>query len=529
MKKCARCKKIIPNREFLSCSQCKLCFDLDCENVSIARYLRMTLSHRTNWRCTPCIQKHAPVNKTSTNTNKTSEIFDRKQHVTSVEGVEISTENITTRRKIKNPRLGTEQSIVDAKAILTKSCSLESLDMDLSLNNTCSEVASRSYDLSTNANSADLEEMKEINSELKLQLASTQAELENKILENIDLKKNLNTLEQQIITLKTICTTPISEMKNSTTSSKKERRKQLKQLLQTPTPIERKTKSPPSLTNKIETDSLTPSLNLPLTKPIPLSETSLLDTSQEAEQQRTHKNIETEEENVENKHESSNPTKTKKIYILGGQQCMGLRKKLEKSRSLSKYEDYELVSYIKPGADSEEIAKNHTWLKVDKEDRVILSLGEHDRNPARLMIEFSTILKRLHKCQLVIVLGIKTNSHLNEVRLNSMLKNICTNFVNCTYIDIDKLDLFTLWSGATCRKLNSIIDQFDYDSKYLTYNKLKPVSYTNKPRTAPEQQKSQSSALAQAKKGTIPFYFKKISKRAHESNVEQSEKTFFRP
>lgn len=76
----------------------------------------------------------------------------------------------------------------------------------------------RSFDLSTNIPSNIIDEMKTEISTLKSNLASTQGELENIILENIDLKKQLTLLNQEIIVLKQLCTSPNTAF---TTSSKK--------------------------------------------------------------------------------------------------------------------------------------------------------------------------------------------------------------------------------------------------------------------------------------------------------------------
>lgn len=65
--KCSGCLKIIPNREFLTCSLCDDKYDLDCANVSIQRFLNtMTPDHKNSWKCASCRCKMPKTDNTNT-------------------------------------------------------------------------------------------------------------------------------------------------------------------------------------------------------------------------------------------------------------------------------------------------------------------------------------------------------------------------------------------------------------------------------------------------------------------------------
>lgn len=55
--KCARCFNVIPNREFLNCSLCKLSYDLLCANVPFVRFRIMEPRHKNTWICKSCHNK----------------------------------------------------------------------------------------------------------------------------------------------------------------------------------------------------------------------------------------------------------------------------------------------------------------------------------------------------------------------------------------------------------------------------------------------------------------------------------------
>ncbi|CAG5039765.1 unnamed protein product [Parnassius apollo] len=75
------------------------------------------------------------------------------------------------------------------------------------------EMLSKSKDYST-IKICEMQEMKEEIKELKINLSSTQNELENTIIENNEYKREINKLKKEIEVLKNICQSPIIKSTN---------------------------------------------------------------------------------------------------------------------------------------------------------------------------------------------------------------------------------------------------------------------------------------------------------------------------
>lgn len=95
------------------------------------------------------------------------------------------------------------------------------LNINSSIESTQSEdLLGRSLDLSTTIqNKYCFEEMREEIKQLKSSLESTQNELDTISLENSDLRKQINSLSQEMAILKQICTSPLSSFKKNMCSS----------------------------------------------------------------------------------------------------------------------------------------------------------------------------------------------------------------------------------------------------------------------------------------------------------------------
>lgn len=67
---CAGCLKIPTGREFLTCTLCSSIYDLDCANVSSARfysfYSTKTSDHKTTWKCPSCTCKQPKRDNSNT-------------------------------------------------------------------------------------------------------------------------------------------------------------------------------------------------------------------------------------------------------------------------------------------------------------------------------------------------------------------------------------------------------------------------------------------------------------------------------
>lgn len=70
---CAGCKTALPKKEFLTCTNCKARYDIECGNVPLRQFHQMGLHLKNNWKCPECLNKqpklgniHTPVRSVNT-------------------------------------------------------------------------------------------------------------------------------------------------------------------------------------------------------------------------------------------------------------------------------------------------------------------------------------------------------------------------------------------------------------------------------------------------------------------------------
>lgn len=160
---------------------------------------------------------------------------------------------------------------------------------------------------------------------------------------------------------------------------------------------------------------------------------------------------------------------TKRIWIFSTQQCSGLASALFNSRKYTTYEKYSIYAQIKSNASTEEVLRECCNAKFEKDDKIVLCVGENDSNPIKIVSELSHCLK-IVKDVPIIVLGIVENKHLNENKLNEKMALFCKSYCNCHFLKIT--------SGynilnETCHKINFKIDCLDYESNYMCPKKIR--------------------------------------------------------
>lgn len=365
--------------------------------------------------------------------------------------------------------------------VLIRSRSNESFRPDISLESTKSEINMRSLDLSTGPDISLVGELKNELEDLKVELQSTHNEVTNLVLENGNLKKELKKVLEQLNALKDICVSPVSSQKSHATAARIKGRKL--QVQSTPKP----NNDPILKHNKqIQTD-------FPTNKPTLQGN---ICSQQELTRLPTVKlPTETRTTNIDNN-----------IYIFGGQQCSGLSVQLLKARH-GKPQQYNITSFVKPGATTQEILSTCTSLKPTEKDKIILSVGEHDKNPTQAMIELGATIKQFTKSE-VIVLNVLESDFLNEHKLNSSTDIICNNFHNCTHLNVKNRDYRTSLANV----LSDIIDQLDYNRQYLGYNtRSNRCNKVHELQSLYVKNHDTRSAKSVINKGTIPFYFPKLS------------------
>lgn len=352
---------------------------------------------------------------------------------------------------------------------LPKAISLEGINNSLNSSVHSIDVMGRSFDLSTRCGANDMEEMKTEITILRSKLESTQNELDNIILENNDLKKHLSQLSQEVDFLKQICRSPASSLRKSICSTRKDKRRRLADSFR-------------SSPNENMTDDTAGDMSNDILKTVNKAEEPEKKNKSPSEQphkvpeiniEQQHmsakgvpagkKNIKCNSRSLRQSQVQNNP---KRLFLFGGKQCSGLPEKLRKSRARSLYDHYQIVSFIKPNASTAEILNCAKLFDISKDDRVLICVGQHDANPLLVMADLSIYLK--HAACPIFIFQVFSNKHLMEIKLNDMLIMISRHFKNCTFIEFCSEKPYEM-----CVKINSIVDQFDYNEKFLTFTKKK--------------------------------------------------------
>lgn len=365
------------------------------------------------------------------------------------------------------------------RQVISHSKSLESLNNltdSLSQNISCDEYLQQSLDLSTNMYSTRMDDMRQEINQLKNSLEITQNELENKILENIELTKQITQQSQELNILKKLYTSSPKSTANLSSSSRKNVRRRLSESF-------RKSPIQQIIMPRTETEKeICENRTILLDKIPPLNSTPRTSASEKA---KTPTPLHQLEHN------------RKQIFLLGTQQGAGLAVKLIKSRINTSYEKYQVSSFTKPFAQSEAVLHSGWNLNPAENDKIVLFVGENDRNPIKLLIELGAFLKRFENTT-VFVVSVTNNIYLNIEMLNEKIKTICHNFKNCSYIELEAEPLNYYYSDYVCSKLNFKIDSIDYERKYLNFvknNLLKRASTRCKNSVSGEKYYTQRTLL----------------------------------
>lgn len=221
-----------------------------------------------------------------------------------------------------------------------------------------------------------------------------------------------------------------------------------------------------------------------------------------------------------------------KIIILGDQQASGLSALLAHKWKGRFNNDYSIIGLTKAFASSGDVLSycNHLVGSFAEKDRVILCLGANDTNPFLIIKELCGALDKL-KGTKVFIAPVNYNPTVSENVLNMHISSILKFYKNCILIKQDGLNL------PHKRYLNQISDQviheiskIDYEDNYIT--------------SIRKHLQNLNSKCKMHKKGTIPYYFKPLSKiegtkepvtrltpassKEDTSEINQKNKQFFR-
>lgn len=92
---CAGCKQTLPKKEFISCSKCKLKYDMQCANLTSKEFNQLDPQLKSVWKCPECRSKEPKTDNTNTPVRSTTNVSCSK--LSCNDSIEPS--NITLRKK----------------------------------------------------------------------------------------------------------------------------------------------------------------------------------------------------------------------------------------------------------------------------------------------------------------------------------------------------------------------------------------------------------------------------------------------
>lgn len=182
------------------------------------------------------------------------------------------------------------------------------------------------------------------------------------------------------------------------------------------------------------------------------------------------KNVDTEKS--EQARQQVESTHHQKIYILGDQQALNVRRYLQKLVGTR----YKVISIWKTGARVEDVLKSaqNDIMTLTKNDIVVIMSGTNEVNPFLFKEKFTDWLSSIKHTN-ILVSEIPYNKTLHESKLNENLKQICerfdyTTFVNLNYSKtVPKKYAFVV---NLCRYLLREILRIDYKIKVDSYKNV---------------------------------------------------------
>ncbi|KAH9640311.1 hypothetical protein HF086_001663 [Spodoptera exigua] len=301
---------------------------------------------------------------------------------------------------------------------MTKSRSTESINNSINTSPlSCDDnILVRSLDLSTNICSTIVSDLKDKIRDLKNNLESTQHEMENVILENIDLKKEIKNIQQELNVLRQLCRSPLTTFRHNMSSSmKKTVRRRLTNSFQiSPLKLNESNTTISTALDKVST-SQAETYIIARQSDKKTEAQQVIATNfpqqQEVETVQEPKNnllspIITKPKLISSRPETQNINKRqkqeKRAFIVGGIQCRGLASQLCKSRLNNTYNDYRFLSIIKPNASTEEILTSIKLFDITPDDKLIISIGQNDTNTLKMTTELVLFLESI-ECPVLII------------------------------------------------------------------------------------------------------------------------------
>jgi hypothetical protein len=460
---CNKCKRKVDIRDTLLCALCNNRYEFDCAGYSEKLYRIAKPDSKKKWKCKNCLLSY----KESTSTKTPSFVTIRKQMPNRSTDIELT----------QSTPIGKSSEIEDSYILTPKSKYNDSFT-------TPEQVLSRSVDYTKIDDCVKIQDMRDTINQLTVDLTCTQNELENTILENNQLHRLINKLNKENDLLKHFCQSPLKQQQRQNYTSLSAKKSiihpvQLTSVFSTPQPP--KTLAdfyPPENENhstlqrriiELENHLKTAEKEITeLTKIIHQLEHRLLLSLSSSTYLGEEKYTNCAQENEKER-------RSNKILIFGTQQCIDLASTLVHSRQNTKYGKYTVRGEIKSFALSADVLKVCENTIINKNDKLILCIGENDYDLKLLSKQLKYVCFK-YRDNDIILLNIFKNDYLELRKINNCIKNICNQYKNCQFAYCKYQSL-----NSMCRSINWIIDNLDYERKYLDVKKLNALILRGEP------------------------------------------------
>lgn len=385
----------------LTCSQCKKIYHLNCTNISEKLFQLMRQKNSNAWKCEKCQIRTRKQSIPSSSTMDPSKITSTPQE-------------FVTQRPRHKINIPTDNSFESLHSENTDYEECSALEASI-LNRSCPEAA---YSIRE-----EFDDLKLKISSLENKLQIAEKEIENLSIENTSLKKQIINYEKKTSQLTHICrSTPTIDR------NKKER----KSLNKTKLNFNRLDR-----TNN-EQKSQKSGFNDTNTTEIHEESKSELKTGHNND---VHEDIivaETAESTIEMNNKDENIIPKKKVVIFSDQNGKGIRNILQNIIGNS----YEVTAIVKPNAHIDQVLSscNNICKEFTKSDFVIILAGSNDRNPFHFQSFLHYYLTLLAHTN-VIIGEIYENKALNVFKQNEIIRLVCSQLSNSTFVPFQYYDL----------------------------------------------------------------------------------------
>lgn len=382
---CVKCSTKITERQYLECCSCNKYFHLDCTNVSLSRFLIMTVDNKQTWTCDSC----RLIKRKNANGN--------------------SPDNVTLRKKY-------EINISTDNSFEALSSSISDTDTECGnqrLNRSCP-------DITLNEQTAHLEN-KIQTLENKLMIAEN--EIQNLVSENYKLHNKIEKLTS-------ICTTTRKRKRKSLNRTRLDFSHSEEQ-----EKLEASLENPIISSNKHNVCASYPTIDGANQQELNRKESTAtssdgINTYEPQTEDPIYRPHYTTTDGAFNTNTNS---KKHRIQIFGDDQGRGLCKMLQKMVG----NKYKVTSDIKPGATTDKLLEYllPTCVSYGKNDYVLILAGANDRNPLKQSSYLYYYLSQLSNTN-IILCETQSNAYLNKLKINKLYELLSIQLENVNFVDL---------------------------------------------------------------------------------------------